>query len=303
MLIIGGSGMIGTKIYEHFYKKNNVEMTYLTHKIPFGNNHKLDILQKEDTINLIQKTNPDVVVHNTALVSVDLCETDKKLADSINVEGTKNVIEGCKLTNSKIVFISTPLVFNGEKDEYVETDKPSPISHYGVTKLEGEELIKKSGLPYLILRTDQPYCWIENWQHTNSVLRLVDTLKEKKILREITDWYNNPTYVPDIAIVIDKLLENKKIGIYHVVGADFINRFEWGLITSELFQLDKKLLEPITSDSLNLAVKRSNANLSNQKLVQEIGFSPKGVREGIQQMLKDKKNRTVKSTLLSETKN
>ncbi|RZD41085.1 MAG: hypothetical protein CXT78_11655 [Thaumarchaeota archaeon] len=201
----------------------------------------------------------------------------------------KQTKEGCKLTNSKIIFISTPLIFNGEKDEYVETDDPSPISHYGITKLEGEELIKKSDLSYLILRTDQPYCWIENWQHTNSVLRLVDTLKENKILREITDWYNNPTYVPDIAIAIDKLLEKEKTGIYHVVGTDFINRFEWGLITSELFQLDKKLLEPITSDSLDLAVKRSNANLLNQKLVQEIGFSPKGVREGIQQMLKDKK--------------
>ena len=289
MLIVGGSGMIGTKIYDHFCKKNNVEMTYLTHKIPFGNSYQLDILQKENTINLIQKINPDVVIHNTALVNVDLCETDKKLADLINVEGTKNVIEGCKLTNSKIIFISTPLIFNGEKDEYIETDDPSPISHYGITKLEGEELIKKSDLSYLILRTDQPYCWIENWQHTNSVLRLVDTLKENKILREITDWYNNPTYVPDIAIAIDKLLEKEKTGIYHVVGTDFINRFEWGLITSELFQLDKKLLEPITSDSLDLSVKRSNANLSNQKLVQEIGFSPKGVKEGIQQMLKDKK--------------
>ncbi len=289
MLIVGGSGMIGTKIYDHFCKKNDVEMTYLTHSIPFGNSHKLDILQKENTIDLIQKINPDVVIHNTALVSVNLCETDKKFADSINVEGTKNVIEGCKLTNSKIVFISTPLVFNGEKDKYVETDKPSPISHYGVTKLEGEVLIKKSGLPYLILRTDQPYCWIQNWQHTNSVLRVVETLNENKILREITDWYNNPTYVPDIAIALDKLLENEKTGIYHVVGTDFINRFEWGLITSELFGLDKKLLEPITSNSLNLAVKRSNANLSNQKLIRDTGFTPKGVREGIKQMLKDKK--------------
>ncbi|QLH02207.1 hypothetical protein C5F47_00730 [Nitrosopumilus cobalaminigenes] len=289
MLIVGGSGMIGTKIHDHFCNKNTVEMTYLTHKIPFGTIHQLDILERENTINLIRKINPDVVVHNTALVSVDLCETDKNLANMINVEGTKNVIEGCKITNSKIVFISTPLVFNGEKDEYVENDAPSPISQYGITKLEGEKLIEKSGVPYLILRTDQPYCWIETWQHTNSVLRLVDTLKEKKTLREITDWYNNPTYVPDIAIALEKLLENEKNGIYHVVGTDFINRFEWGLITSELFGLDKKLLEPITSDSLDLAVKRSNANLSNRKLVEDIGFSPKGVKEGIQQMLKDKK--------------
>lgn len=287
-LIIGGSGVIGFKLVKFLIRNNeNVEFTYLTNKVPFANGYCLDITKREETIKLITKVNPDIVIHSSAITSVDLCETNRQLANSVNVNGTVNVIEGCKKSNSKIVYISTSFVFDGKKQEYFEEDLTSPSTYYGITKFKGEELVRKSDLPYLILRTDQPYCWTEKWQHTNSVLRVLQTLRSGKVLQEILDWYNTPTYVPDFVLAADKLLNRNKTGTFHVVGSDFINRYEWSLIVTDIFRLNKNIIKPITSDSLKLPVKRPNVNLSNQKLFQKVGIRMRGVKEGLMKMLED----------------
>jgi len=285
ILVIGGSGMIGSKVVDHFLKTNNeVEFTYFTHDVPFRTGYHLDITQKDDTVKLITKINPDIVIHSSALVNVDLCETNNSLADSINVNGTANIIEGCKVVKDKLIYISTSFVFDGSKQKYVEDDIPSPSTYYGLTKYGGEELVRNSDLTYLILRTDQPYCWVEKWQRTNSVLRVLQTLRSGKVLKEITDWYNAPTYVPDLVHAIEKLLEDNAEGIFHLVGSEFINRYNWALKVANTFGLDKNLIKPITSDALSLPAKRVSVNLCNKKLFQKTGLRMYNIQDGLNDM-------------------
>lgn len=287
--VIGGSGVIGSKFVEGFSNDNDVYYTYFQNIIENCDNHKrLDITDKESTINYIKNLKPDIVIQSAALANVDLCETNKKLADMINIDGCKNIIEGCKITNSKIVFISTSFVFDGKKNEYFENDKTSPSTHYGVTKLRGEEIVKDSGLPYLILRTDQPYCWIKKGQRINSVLRVLSTLQEGKILYEVEDWFNTPTYVPELVSITVKLIKNNLNGIFHVVSSDFISRYEWSIRTSRIFGLDETKIKPINSEKLNLPVKRPNVNLKNWKISEKLNIKMKGIDEGIGEMKKQK---------------
>ena len=291
ILVIGGSGEIGSKIVDHFMKTDNeLEFTYLTHDVPFHKGYHLDITQKDDTVKLITKINPDIVIHSSALANVDLCEANNSLADSINVNGTAHVIEGCKVVKGRLIYISTSFVFDGSKQQYTEDDMPSPSTYYGFTKYKGEELVKNCDLSYLILRTDQPYCWIEKWQRPNSVLRVLQTLRSGKVLKEITDWYNTPTYVPDFVRATQKLLENNAEGIFHLVGSEFINRYDWALKVADTFGLDKNLIEPITSNTLSLPAKRVNVNLGNKKLFQKTGIRMNNIQDGLNDM---KRNENV----------
>ena len=141
-------------------------------------------------------------------------------------------------------------------------------------------MVKDSKLPYLILRTDQPYCWSENYQHTNSILRVLESLRTKKNLREIVDWWNVPTYVPDFVDAVWKLLEQNSEGIFHVVGSNFVNRYDWSITVANIFGLKKELIIPIFSEEMNLPVKRSNVNLSNKKLYEKTGIKMSGIKEG-----------------------
>jgi dTDP-4-dehydrorhamnose reductase len=209
------------------------------------------------------------------------------LASEINVRGTANVVDACKSVQSKLVYISTSSVFDGSNEKYFETDTPVPSTHYGKTKLNGEELVKKSGLPYLILRTDQPYCWTEKWQHTNSVLRILEKLGKNENWNEVTDWFNTPTYVPDFIQASFSLIKKNACGIFHVVGSDFISRYDWSLQIADIFKLDKKLIHPINSATLGLPVKRPNVYLSNDKLYQQVGIRMMGTKEGLMKMLSD----------------
>ncbi len=283
-LIIGGSGVIGHKIVQHILKKDDiVEFTFMNNKQSVKNGYQLDIQDKIKTKNLIKKISPDIVINCSAITNIDLCETQKELAESINVLGTENIIEGCKEVNSKLIYISTSFVFDG-KNKYSENDKTLPSTFYGDTKLRGEKIVKESDLPFLILRTDQPYCWKKKWQHTNSVIRVIDSLNKNKIFLEVSDWYNVPTYVPDFVNATMKLIELKKEGIFHVCGSDFLNRYEWATLTAQIFQLDSNLIKPISSENLHLPVKRVNVNLSNEKLFKKTGIKMNGIIDGLQLM-------------------
>jgi len=236
ILVIGGSGVIGYQLVNYFFKKQvNVDFTYKTNKLDFVKGNELDITNQNETLGLIQKSKPDVVIQTAALTNVDYCEKNHSIADSINVQGTSNIIKACKIINCKIIYISTSFVFDGSKEQYFEDDKSSPSTYYGITKHEGEKLTKESGLQYLILRTDQPYCWTKKWQHPISVLRVLNSLRSGKKLKEIKNWYNTPTYVPDFINVVSKLLSENSSGIYHLVGSDFISRYNWALIIAKIF--------------------------------------------------------------------
>ena len=288
ILIVGGSGVIGFYSFKSFVNENSeINYTYYKNKTPYPRGIHLDVRDRTNTIEILKKLHPDFVIISNALTNVDLCETNPSLAESINVNGTKNIVDGCKLVNSKLIFISTSAVFDGKKLEYSENDEPKPKSIYGLTKFQGEKIIRESNLPFLILRTDQPYCWKEKWQHTNSVIRVIDNLKKNQQFKEISDWYNTPTYVPDFVNATKKLIQKKLEGIFHLVGPDFISRYELSQKVAEIFHLKKILIQSIDSSKLNLPVKRNSVKLNNNKLFQKTGYRMLGVDEGLQRMSLD----------------
>jgi dTDP-4-dehydrorhamnose reductase len=202
------------------------------------------------------------------------------------VQGTTNIVDGCKMTKSKLIYVSTSFVFDGHKKPFFEEDEIIPTTYYGLTKAKGENLVKQSGLSYLILRTDQPYGWAKKWQHTNSVLRIIQTLGSGNEFREIVDWYNTPTYVPDFVNASARLIEQNESGIFHLVGSDYVSRYDWAMLIAESFGLDKKLIIPISSTTLNLQAKRDNVYLSNEKLYNKTGVRMMGIMGGVNEMLR-----------------
>lgn len=218
------------------------------------------------------------------MTNVDLCETSHEIANKVNIEGTRNIVDGCKEVNSKIIYISTSNIFDGKKKMFFENDNPNPINYYGFTKLVGEETVVNSGLPFLILRTDQPYSWTENWQRKSFVMWVLEKLKMSEIVKIFVDWYSNPTFLDDFVKITNELIDRNKEGIYHVAGSDFINRYKWALKIAEMFDEDPKKIRPAKSEQSGLPAKRANANISNLKIQREIGIKPVGIKEGLKLM-------------------
>jgi len=284
ILIIGGSGFLGYYLHQSLRKlEEKVISTYNKTMIDEENFYELDVRKVDDVSKFLIKYKPRILIYAVGITDVDLCERDKKLAKAINVEGIKNIIEHIRDTGSKIIYFSTSFVFDGTKKFYLETDKPNPISYYGESKLQGEKIVQDSGLPYAIIRTDQPYGWKKDWHHTNSMLRIIEKLEKNITYNEIIDWYNTPTSIEDIVKMTRKLLENNCEGIFHIVSDDFLSRVEFAEVVVEVFGLNKNNIKKIHSDELKLSAKRPNVRLKNSKKV-DLKMDISNVFEGLKKM-------------------
>lgn len=293
ILITGGSGRLGNNL-ARFLLKHNYEVHYTFNTFPCDISesvqHKLNITNKKEVNKLIKRLSPDLVVHTSAVTDLELCENNRKLAYEVNVEGTQNIVNACKENNTKIVYISTSNVFSGDKNIYYENDAPTPSNYYAFTKLMGENIVSKSGLPFLILRTDQLYSWTNRNEKKTFVERVLDKLTKNELVKVFADWYNTPTFIPDFSYVTHKLIGKNKSEVYHVVGPDYVNRYEWALEIADVFGYDKALVHPTLSTEVGMKAKRGNVHLSNAKVTRELGAKLLGIKEGLS-LMKERKDK------------
>ena len=128
LLLIGASGFLGNKIYQLAEDRHEVYGTYNSHKPKLKNMLRLDVTEKSYVSELMRDIRPDLVIDTHALSNVDYCELHPEDAWKINVEGTKNVAESCKINGCKYIFVSTDYVYDGYKTtNYSEKDKPHPL--------------------------------------------------------------------------------------------------------------------------------------------------------------------------------
>lgn len=292
ILVTGGSGMIGSKFVSELAEEGNeVLYTYLSRNPPVegGQPVELDITNRKQVISLVESFEPRLTIHCSALTKVDLCETNPKLAEKINVQGTKNVVDACKKTDSKIIYISTSFVFDGSKKIFYEDDKTHAINQYGLTKLKGEEITKESGQPFLILRTDHPYRWSPHHLEKNNIIRMINLFEKGEKFREAVDWFNTPTLVENIVEASLRLIKKWEDDVYHVVGSDYISRYNLAMKVAEAVKGDKKLVTRIKSADLKLPTKRPNVYMSNEKIKEKTKVDMLGVEEGIGIVLRQRK--------------
>ena len=151
ILVTGGAGYIGTSLVPALLKKDyevtvldnlmyeqNVFLEYYINKnfsFVYG-----DIRDRQIIKDLTSKS--DAVIHLASIVGAPACKKNKTLAQEVNVDGTKNIID--QLSNEQIVlFASTGSVYGKIEGMCNENWEPNPLSLYGSTKLEGEIMALK----------------------------------------------------------------------------------------------------------------------------------------------------------------
>ena len=285
ILGIGASGLIGSRLEELLSGK----FRFINLSLETG----VDITRKE-TLRVIEKYEDTIILHLAAKADVDGCQKDKTLgkdgnAWKVNVTGTQNVIDICREKNMKMIYISTDFVFDGESPPaggYTQESMPAPINWYGQTKFEGEKVVRASGIPYLILRLAYPYRkpFVLKRDFVQAIL---SRLREQKEVVAITDHTITPTFVDDIANAMDMLIRKEAMGIYHIVGSQFITPYDAAVRIAQVFGFEKSLIKKTTRDVYfsGLAPRPFNLSLSNAR-IQGLGVKMKTFTEGLQEIKK-----------------
>lgn len=283
ILIIGASGLLGSRMTEVYQSNYEVYGTYKEHGSLSKNHYKLDAIQRNEVSNLIGKLKPDLIIDTHGLTSLDYCEANKEEAWKINVEGTRNIAESAKSTGSKYIFISTDAVFNGEKTSlYTENDVPDPINYYGITKASAEKVVISLDDDFIIARTSTLFGKGGHRQLKSFTNWVIEQLRNKQKISVATDQYNNPTYTDNLCQFVQKLYEKDARGIFHTAGKDTISRFEFANKIADTFDLDKNLILSTTTAELKLKARRAlQLGLDISKAEKETAIRGMGIREAL----------------------
>ena len=146
VLITGGSGYFGENLVNGLTKRDyecsildiNTPDKKLSKEVKF---HKCDIRDSNKVIEICKSQ--DIVFHNVAQVPL---AKNKSLFDSVNLEGTKNILNAAELSGcSRLIFMSSSAVYGIPKINPIYNDsKPNPVESYGISKLQAEEVLNKN---------------------------------------------------------------------------------------------------------------------------------------------------------------
>jgi dTDP-4-dehydrorhamnose reductase len=282
---IGGSGLVGSRIAELLKDKYEFDDLSITNGTDITNPASLEVIKND--------TEHEIVILLAAKADVDGCENDRSLGEDgdawkINVGGVQNVVNACKATNKKLIYISTDFVFDGSVKQtspdwkgYVETDAPNPINWYAETKLKGEEIVGNSGLPYIIARIAYPYRK-EFAAKLDFVRAIKNRLANQQLVAAVTDHVMTPTFIDDIAACIDVLIHRNAEGIYHVVGSQSLTPYEAAIMIAEKFGLDKSLISKTTREEYfaGKAPRPFNVSMNNDK-IKKLGIKMRSFEGGL----------------------
>ncbi len=269
--IIGASGFLGTKLYSMLGEDHEISGTYNINRRE--NLHKLDITDREAVISFIKKQNPKVVIHTAALSDADKCETDREEAERINHIGTRNIVEACRETDSKLVYISTVYVFDGERGNYTELDDLKSVNFYGETKIRAEkevETLQNS----VIIRFDILYGFNGHDRNNGFFSKVI----KGNGVQVNKDQKRQPLLVDDVGTFIGKVLPYDQRGAFHLAGPHTLTKYELGLRLERVVREGYELI-PIP-EKQQVARRPLNVSIDTLK-ARSLGMAFHDIEDGI----------------------
>jgi len=239
-----------------------------------------NILDTAGLAALFARHRPAYCINCAAYTAVDRAEDDVDLARRINRDGVENLARLCGEHGTVLIQISTDFVFAGTGNQpLLETDETAPLGVYGLTKLEGEQVIPAHTARYFILRTSWLYSEFAN-NFLKTMLRLG---RERAELHVVWDQVGTPTYAVDLAGCILTIIESQSpaFGLYHYSNEGVASWYDFATAIFELSQLPVRTLPIRTAEYPTRAVRPLFSVLDKTKAKTQLGVAIPHWRESL----------------------
>ena len=238
---------------------------------------------------------PDLIVNAAAHTAVDKAESEPDFARALNALAPGVLAREAARRGALLVHYSTDYVFDGSGDAPRTEDAPTgPLSVYGRTKLEGEDLIRQSGCRHLIFRTS----WVYAARGGNFAKTMLRLAAERDALTVIDDQHGAPTGAELLADVTAHAaratLANAELGgLYHLVAggettwhAYACHVIEFARARGIPLKVALEAIRPVpTSAFPTPAARPANSRLDTRKLQAAFGLTVPAWQQGVDRML------------------
>ena len=288
VLVTGSNGLLGQKITERLLETKQFKLVATAkgpNRFPVKEGYvyaEMDILDPENVRQVVEQHQPDAIIHTAAMTNVDTCEEQQELAHQLNVDSVNTLIQLAELHNIQLVHLSTDFIFDGANGPYDELAAPNPLSYYGITKLEAEEVLKNSSCRWAILRTIIVYGIVSDMSRSNIVLWAKGALEKGSPINVVNDQWRMPTLAEDLADCCLLAVEKDARGVYNASGKDMMSISELVGRVADYWQLDKSLINEISAETLNQTAKRPvRTGFILDKTINDLGYNPHSFEEGL----------------------
>ncbi len=293
VLVTGAAGMLGLDLMDRLLVSHDVIGVDLEHRAKERSGVKgivqgnFDILDEADIRFRVAEIKPDWVVHCAAYTNVDGCEKEPDKAYAVNADGSRNVAKACWGVDARMLYVSTDYVYDGRKDgPYVEADPVNPLNVYGESKLRGEREVLEVLPGALVVRTS----WLFGLNGPNFVEAILGQVGKKEELDVVADQVGSPTYTPDLADALVRLVEAGATGIVHVSNG---GRCSWHGYAKRILELAGAggiRVNPITTAKLGRpALRPAFSVLSNERYEELTGHRLRGWDEALSEYMARRK--------------
>ncbi len=256
-----------------------------------------DFSRPEQLAETVRKVRPDVIVNAAAHTAVDKAESEVDFARKLNATSPGAVAEAAQQIGALMVHYSTDYVFDGSGSKpWQEDDATGPLSVYGQTKLEGEQLVAQHCAQHLIFRTS----WVYAARGGNFAKTMLRLAKERERLTVIDDQYGAPTGAELLADVTahairDTLRDPSKAGLYHLVAGSETSWHGYARFVIEQakaagleLKAGPEAIDPVPTTAFPTpATRPHNSRLDTTKLQTTFGLVLPEWQSGVARMLRE----------------
>ncbi|HEX5337455.1 MAG TPA: dTDP-4-dehydrorhamnose reductase [Gallionella sp.] len=290
ILLLGKGGQVGWELQRSLAPLGElIALDYGDQEL-CGNFTNLDGLA-----HTVRKVAPDIIVNSAAHTAVDKAESEAELARTINALAPAVLAREANASGAWLVHYSTDYVFDGSGERpWIETDETAPLSVYGTTKLEGEQLIRQSGCKHLIFRTS----WVYGARGGNFAKTMLKLAQERDSMKVIDDQIGAPTGADLLADVTAHAIraayaQPELSGLYHLVAGGETSWHGYArFVLAHAEQTGVKLkvapgaIQSVPTSAFPTPAKRPhNSRLNTNKLQQTFGLHLPQWQTGVTRML------------------
>jgi dTDP-4-dehydrorhamnose reductase len=284
ILVTGAGGLLGGRLAEILAGNHEVIAGVRASGAPPGLQAvSIDLLQESSMQAGFERARPEAVLHCAALADADRCEADPDLADRLNHHAADRLAGLCARRGVRLIALSTDMVLAGDRPFSSEAEPPLPRLVYGRTKRAAEAAVLRSASDAAVVRVALVHGRGHGPRRTASE-SIADALRAGRRLRLFTDQHRTPVDPESVAAAVERILQTRAAGLFHVGGPERLSRYELGRRVAALFALPGDLIDPVTQSEHPLAAPRpADVSLDSSRARRELGVTPRPLDVGVRE--------------------
>ncbi len=285
ILVTGASGAVGWHLCRFLKAQGQAVVGTFRERVPTLEGVSFRQLRLEDpgSIESLFEGQPyRAVIHCAALSHPDTCEQQPQQAQTVNVLGTRRLME--RLADQRrFVYLSTDLVFDGAKRNYSEDEPTNPVNEYARGKRDAEQYVL-SRSNSMVVRLSKVFGWGSPF-HDCFLDWARSRFENQNQVPLFHDQYRSFVYVGMVVRALERLISaHPRHNLYHLGGPQRLSRLDLGELFAQTFGFDRSLISLVSVESVGQAARGKDCSLDSSRITTDFDLPNRPVWEDLQRM-------------------